>query len=68
MVWIGVDIAKDWLLLSYQKVRPVEFGLLWATFLLIWMVGLELGICAGIVLACMLFSYSYAKVSGQVGG
>ncbi len=53
---------QDWLLLSYHKVRLVEFGLLWVTFLLICGLGLELGIALGIVGACLLFAYSYARV------
>jgi len=40
----------------------VEYGLLIATFVAIMVLGLELGIAAGIVAASLLFAYNYSKV------
>ena len=54
---------QDWLFLAYQRVRGVEYGLLVATFVAIMIMGLELGIAAGIVAASLLFAYNYSKVS-----
>lgn len=53
---------QDWLFLAYLRVRGVEYGLLVATFLAIMILGLELGIAAGIVAASLLFAYNYSKV------
>jgi SulP family sulfate permease len=35
MMLIGWEIIRDWLIGSYYKVTPKEFGLLWATFIAI---------------------------------
>jgi uncharacterized membrane protein len=53
---------QDWLFLAYHRVRGVEYGLLVATFVAIMVLGLELGIAAGIVAASLLFAYNYSKV------
>lgn len=55
---------QDWLFLAYHRVRGVEYGLLLATFVAIMVMGLELGIAAGIVAASLLFAYNYSKVPG----
>ncbi|KAA6425635.1 MAG: Sulfate Permease Family [Trebouxia sp. A1-2] len=62
MIWIGWEIARDWLFLAVYRVRGVEYGLLVATFVAIMVMGLELGIAAGIVAASLLFAYNYSKV------
>ncbi len=54
---------QDWLFLAYHRVRGVEYGLLVATFVAIMVMGLELGIAAGIVAASLLFAYNYSKVT-----
>ncbi len=54
---------QDWLFLAYNRVRGVEYGLLVATFVAIMVMGLELGIAAGIVAASLLFAYNYSKVT-----
>ncbi len=56
--------VQDWLFLAYHRVRGVEYGLLVATFVAIMVMGLELGIAAGIVAASLLFAYNYSKVPG----
>lgn len=53
---------QDWLFLAVYRVRGVEYGLLVATFVAIMVMGLELGIAAGIVAASLLFAYNYSKV------
>lgn len=53
---------QDWLLLAYYRVRKVEYALLVATFVAIMILGLELGIFAGIVAASLIFAYQYSKV------
>ncbi|KAL3148948.1 hypothetical protein ABBQ32_001807 [Trebouxia sp. C0010 RCD-2024] len=62
MIWIGWEIARDWLFLAYQRVTAMEYGVLVATFVAIMAMGLELGIAAGIVGASLLFAYNYSKV------
>ena len=52
---------QDWLLLAYYRVRKVEYALLVATFVAIMVLGLELGIAAGIVAASLIFAYQYSK-------
>ncbi|GLI60655.1 hypothetical protein VaNZ11_002855 [Volvox africanus] len=61
LVWFGIEISKDWLILSYRKLSRAEYVLLWATFLSIMNTGLELGIAAGIVMATLYFAYQYAQ-------
>lgn len=62
--WSQVTHMQDWLFLAYHRVRGVEYGLLVATFVAIMVMGLELGIAAGIVAASLLFAYNYSKVLG----
>lgn len=61
--WIGQDILKDWLFISYKRVSGVEYCLLLATFALVMAFGLEAGIAAGILLAALHFAYSYSRVT-----
>ncbi|GFR39589.1 hypothetical protein Agub_g49, partial [Astrephomene gubernaculifera] len=61
LVWFGIEIARDWLILSYKKLSRPEYLLLWSTFLAIMAWGLELGIAAGVVLATLYFAYQYAQ-------
>lgn len=56
---------QDWLLLAYYRVRKVEYALLVATFVAIMVLGLELGIAAGIVAASLIFAYQYSKARCQ---
>lgn len=41
----------------------MEYALLVATFVAIMVLGLELGIAAGIVAASLIFAYQYSKVT-----
>ncbi|GIL91041.1 hypothetical protein Vretimale_9478 [Volvox reticuliferus] len=61
LVWFGIEISRDWLILSYRKLSRAEYVLLWATFVSIMNAGLELGIAAGIVMATLYFAYQYAQ-------
>ncbi|KAK9824383.1 hypothetical protein WJX72_009880 [[Myrmecia] bisecta] len=63
IMWIGFDIAKDWLVKSFWRVPRVEYALLWATFVAIIALGLELGILLGIIMASVLFAVLYAQVN-----
>lgn len=61
LLWFGVEISRDWLILSYFKLTFVEYVLLWVTFSCIMAVGLEGGIAAGIIFATLYFAYAYAS-------
>jgi len=61
LLWFGVEISRDWLILSFFKLTLVEYALLWITFSCIMAVGLEGGIAAGIVFATLYFAYAYAS-------
>jgi MFS superfamily sulfate permease-like transporter/CRP-like cAMP-binding protein len=61
LLWFGVEISRDWLILSYFKLTLVEYGLLWVTFACIMALGLEGGIAAGIIFATLYFAYAYAS-------
>lgn len=63
VIWIGYDIAKDWLFIAAKKVSPIEFVLIILTFAAVTAFGLEAGIAAGIVGAALHFAYEYAQVS-----
>ncbi|KAG2496216.1 hypothetical protein HYH03_005814 [Edaphochlamys debaryana] len=66
LVWFGIEISRDWLILSCRKLSRAEYVLLWASFGSIMYLGLELGIAAGIVLATLYFAFQYAR--SQVSG
>lgn len=61
LLWFGIEISRDWLLLSFTKMTRIEYGLLLATFGAIMQWGLEGGIAAGIVLATLYFAAAYAQ-------
>ncbi|KAL4859503.1 putative vacuolar membrane protein [Chlorella vulgaris] len=61
LLWFGIEISRDWLVLSFTKMTRIEYGLLLATFSAIMQWGLEGGIAAGIVLATLYFALAYAK-------
>ncbi|MEW5305292.1 MAG: hypothetical protein WDW36_007844 [Sanguina aurantia] len=61
LMWFGCEIARDWLFHSYRKLSFPEYILLWFTFAAIMYTGLEVGIAAGLVLACFYFAYQYAQ-------
>ncbi|KAL4547721.1 hypothetical protein Ndes2526B_g06954 [Nannochloris sp. 'desiccata'] len=63
VLWIGIDIAKDWLYIAAKKVAPVEFAMIVGTFLAVAALGLELGIAAGILAAALHFAIEYARMS-----
>ena len=44
-----------------------EYGLLWATFSLIMLYGLEAGIGLGVLLAALYFAFEYAQVRVSCG-
>jgi SulP family sulfate permease len=62
LVVFGIEIAGDWLVRSYTKVTPVEYGLLLATFLAIMQFELEAGVAIGVLLCTLCFAFTYAKV------
>lgn len=51
-----------------RKLSRAEYVLLWASFLAIVNVGLELGIAGGIVMATLYFAFMYAQVGGCGAG
>ena len=63
VLWIGIDIAKDWLYIAAKKVSPIEFAMIVGTFLAVAAMGLELGIAAGILAAALNFAIEYARMS-----
>lgn len=63
VIWIGVDIAKDWLYIAAKKVAPIEFAMLVGTFLAVAALGLEGGIFCGVLAAALHFAVEYARVS-----
>eukprot|EP00887_Chlorella_sp_A99_P005390 scaffold1.g5390.t1 len=61
LVWFGVEISRDWLILSFKRLTRMEYALLWLTFAAIMRAGLEGGILVGILLATLYFAWAYAK-------
>ncbi|KAJ9523513.1 hypothetical protein QJQ45_007217 [Haematococcus lacustris] len=61
LLWFGVEICRDWLVLSYKKLSGPEYLLLWLTFSAIMAAGLMEGIAAGVVAATLYFAYKYAQ-------
>jgi SulP family sulfate permease len=63
VIWVGMDIAKDWLYIAAKKVAPIEFAMIVGTFFAVAAFGLELGIAAGILAAALHFAIEYARMS-----
>ena len=62
LTFIAADLMLDWLVLSRSKVHPIEYGVILCTFFMINLVGLELGMACGVLVAMASFIYDYAKV------
>ena len=65
LVYCGVEIMYEWLILSIKKVGYGEFTFLQLTFLACLFFGLEAGIGIGIVLAALYFIACYSMASGS---
>ena len=63
VLWIGIDISKDWLYISRKKVAPLEYAMLVGTFLAVASLGLEVGIALGVLAAALHFAVEYARLS-----
>jgi SulP family sulfate permease len=63
VMWIGVDILKDWLFVSFRRVALVEYALLVFTFAAVLAMGLEAGIAAGVAASALHFAVEYARLS-----
>ncbi|KDD74914.1 hypothetical protein H632_c991p0, partial [Helicosporidium sp. ATCC 50920] len=63
VLWIGQDIVKDWLFIAAKRVSATEYALLLGTFGAITLLGLEVGILAGILAAAVHFAWAYARVT-----
>ena len=61
LTFIAFDLMVDWLWASRSKVHYAEYGVIWVTFLLINLVGLELGMASGVLIAMFTFILDYAK-------
>ena len=62
LTFIAVDLMLDWLYHSRHKVHPAEYLIIWLTFGLINLVGLELGMACGVLAAMLQFILDYARV------
>ena len=62
LTFIAADLMLDWLWLSRHKVHPIEYLVILTTFLGINLLGLELGMCLGLLVAMVSFIYDYARV------
>ncbi|GLD99565.1 hypothetical protein PINS_up008291 [Pythium insidiosum] len=68
LIFIAIDLMVEWLLLVYHKVLLREYIVLWASFIAINWVSLELGMLLGICFAILnfLLGYSQVKVMNRV--
>ena len=62
LTFIAADLMRDWLWQSRAKVHPAEYAIIWCTFLLINLGGLEIGMACGVLVAMLHFILDYARV------
>ncbi len=62
LTFIALDLMWDWLWRSRAKVHPAEYLIIWFTFLLVNLVGLELGMACGVLASMAQFILDYARV------
>ena len=62
LTFIAADLMRDWLWQSRAKVHPAEYVIIWCTFLLINLGGLEIGMACGVLVAMLHFILDYARV------
>jgi len=65
MFWFGVDIAYDWLVTAYGKVRRTEYIIIWLSFAAVIALGLEGGIALGCLFSALQFTWEYARQSSS---
>ncbi|KAJ0403528.1 hypothetical protein P43SY_010071 [Pythium insidiosum] len=68
LIFIAIDLMVEWLIHVYHKVLLREYIVLWASFIAINWVSLELGMLLGICFAILnfLLGYSQVKVMNRV--
>jgi len=62
LIFVGLDLMLEWLVLAYRKMYVREVAVVWLTFLAINWFSLELGIVAGVGVAALNFMLSYVQV------
>jgi SulP family sulfate permease len=62
LTFIAADLMRDWLWQSRTRVHPAEYAIIWCTFLLINLGGLEIGMACGVLVAMLHFILDYARV------
>jgi len=62
LTFIAADLMVDWLVRSRAKVHFAEYVTILLTFLFINLIGLELGMSAGVLVAMTHFILDYARV------
>ena len=62
LTFIAADLMHDWLVQARHKVAPVEFAIVWATFVAINLTSLTVGMLIGVGLTVLQFAVSYAAV------
>lgn len=62
LTFIAADLMRDWLWQSRARVHPAEYAIIWCTFLLINLGGLEIGMACGVLVAMLHFILDYARV------
>ena len=61
LIFIGISLMIEWLVLTFNKMSLREYGVLWMTFIAINLVTLDKGMLIGVGIAIVNFLLSYIR-------
>jgi SulP family sulfate permease len=64
LIFIGYDLLYEWLIEIRHKIFLSEYAIVWATFIAIQVVGIDVGIVLGVLVAIVNHVVATAQISG----
>lgn len=61
LLLIAIELLSEWLVFRFHQMPFLEFMICWATFIAVQIVGIELGMIAGVALSTLEFLVSYYR-------
>ncbi len=63
LLYLGLSLLVQWLYESWRKLQPADYALIWVILLVMGTAGLLPGIAVGIVIASVIFTITYSRIS-----
>ena len=63
LLYLGLSLLVQWLYESWRKLQRADYALIWVILLVMGTAGLLPGIAVGIVIASVIFTITYSRIS-----